>query len=79
METLTAKMVPTKIPVFVTSKFVIQQLNSLVRMDDAFQNCGCAILTMIVGMIRTNRLICADRKIVQPAGKDVLEGTTTGT
>lgn len=65
------KMVQMKIRRYVTIGLVIQKLNFHVKMDVAYQNYGCAILIMIAAMIRTNQLICVDKRIVRLVGKDV--------
>lgn len=51
---------------------VIQKLNLVAKTDVAFLNFGCAISITIVGMTRTNQLICAVKGIAQPDGSAVL-------
>lgn len=77
MEILTAKIVQMKTLKFVISVLVMSILNLHVKMADAYQNYGCVILIMIVGMTRTSQLTCADKGIVQLVGSVALEELIT--
>ncbi|RZC33909.1 Ldl recept a domain containing protein [Asbolus verrucosus] len=72
------KTVQMKIQVYAINRNVIQQRNLHAKMVVAFQNYGCAILTMIAETILTNRLICVDKRIVQRGGEDVPGEIITG-
>lgn len=52
---------------------MIQKLNLVVRMDDAYRNFGCVTSITIAVMILMNQRTCVVKETVQLAGRDVLD------
>jgi hypothetical protein len=62
--------------IFKINVLAILKLNSAAKMDVAFRNCGCVILTMIVVMTQMNQLTCVVRETVQLDGNVAQDNRT---